>query len=172
MKKEDKNLIIDELTKEFGKYNHFYLADTSELDAEQTSQLRRKCFEKQVKLVVVKNTLVRKALEKYDGKYDELFSTLKFSTSVMFTEVANSPAKIIKDFRKGNPKPALKAAFVEESFYIGDDKLDALASLKSKNELIGDIIMILQSPAKNVISALQSGGNKLTGILQTLSEKK
>jgi large subunit ribosomal protein L10 len=134
--------------------------------------LRRKCFEKDIRLVVVKNTLLKKALEKLDGEYGELYGVLKDSTSVMFSETGNAPAKLIKEFRKKLDKPVLKAAFVEESIYIGDDQIEILSSLKSKEELIGDIILLLQSPAKNVLSALQSGGNTLAGIIKTLSEKE
>jgi large subunit ribosomal protein L10 len=172
MNREDKNRIIDDLTESISQAKHFYLTDTSELNAETTSKLRRACFEKDIKLVVVKNTLLKKALEKFDGKYDGLYGALKTSTSIMFTEVNNVPAKLIKEFRKANAKPLLKAAFVEESIYVGDDQLDALSSIKSKEELIGDIVLLLQSPAKNVLSALQSGGSKLAGIVKTLSEKE
>jgi large subunit ribosomal protein L10 len=172
MKREDKNTIIDSLKESVGNAKHFYLADISNLDAETTSKLRRSCFEKQIQLVVVKNTLLRKALEKFDGKFDELYSVLNHSTSIMFTEGASIPAKLIKEFRKSSDKPILKAAYVEESIYIGDDQLDALSSIKSREELIGDLILLLQSPAKNVLSALQSGSTKLAGIVKTLSEKE
>jgi large subunit ribosomal protein L10 len=172
MKREDKNTIIDSLKESIGNSKHFYLADISNLDAETTSKLRRACFEKQIQLVVVKNTLLRKALEKFEGKFDELFSTLNNSTSIMFAEGASIPAKLIKEFRKTSDKPILKAAYVEESIYVGDDQLDALSSIKSKEELIGDLILLLQSPAKNVLSALQSGSTKLAGIVKTLSEKE
>lgn len=173
MRREDKNLLIDKLTEQIKHYPHFYLADTSELNAEVTSKLRRVCFEKQVKLVVVKNTLLKKALER-SGKSDfsAIFETLKGSTSVMFTETGNVPAKLIKDFRREFPKPLLKAAFVEESIYVGENQLEALASLKSKNELIADVIALLQSPANNVVSSLQSGGSILSGVVKTLSEKE
>lgn len=173
MKREDKNLLIEKLTEQINQYPHFYLADTSELNAENTSKLRRLCFEKQVKLVVVKNTLLRKALEKTE-KFDfsPLYDTLKGATSVMFCETGNVPAKLIKEFRKTQPKPVLKAAYVEESIYLGEDQLDVLASLKSKDELIGDIIHLLQSPAKNVVSSLQSAGQTLSGVIKTLSEKE
>jgi large subunit ribosomal protein L10 len=173
MRREDKNLLIDKLTEQINKYPHFYLTDISELNAESTSKLRRKCFEKQIELVVVKNTLFIKALEK-SGKSDftQLYDSIKGSTSVMFTESGNVPAKLIKEFRKANPKPLLKAAFVEESIYVGENQLDALVSLKSKNELIADVIALLQSPAKNVVSGLQSGRNILAGVVKTLSEKE
>jgi large subunit ribosomal protein L10 len=172
MTRDEKTQVIDNLAQTISESKHFYLADISELNAEDTSNLRRKCFEKDIKLVVVKNTLLKKALEKLDGEYNELYEVLKYSTSVMFTETGNAPAKLIKEFRKSHDKPILKAAFVEESIYIGDDQIDILSSLKSKEELIGDIIVLLQSPAKNVLSALQSGGATLAGIIKTLSEKE
>jgi large subunit ribosomal protein L10 len=172
MNRDDKNRIIDSLTDSISNAKHFYITDTSNLNAETTSKLRRACFEKDIKLVVVKNTLLRKALEKFDGKFEGLYDSLKESTSIMITDVNNVPAKLIKEFRKKNKRPLLKAAYVEESIYIGDDQLDALSGIKSKEELIGDLILLLQSPARNVISGLQSGGNKLAGIVKTLSEKQ
>jgi large subunit ribosomal protein L10 len=172
MNKDDKNRIIDNLTDTISKARHFYLTDISDLNAETTSKLRRACFEKEITLVVVKNTLLQKALERFEGKFEELYGTLKDSTSIMFTKVNNVPAKLIKEFRKTSPKPVLKAAFVEESIYIGDDQLDALSGIKSKEELIGELVLLLQSPARNVLSALQSGSSKLAGIVKTLSEKE
>ncbi len=172
MTREEKNVIIDALTEQINSRGHIYLADISTMNAGDTSDLRRKCFEKDIKLIVVKNTLLKKALEKAEKDYSELFDVLKNPTSVMLTDVANVPAKLIKDFRKSHEKPVLKAAYVEESVYIGDDQLEMLASLKSKEELIGDIILLLQSPVKNVMSALQSGNNILTGVLKTLGEKE
>jgi large subunit ribosomal protein L10 len=172
MNRDEKNRIIDDLTDSISNAKHFYLADISDLNAETTSKLRRACFERDIKLVVVKNTLLRKALDKFDGKFDGLYDSLKDSTSIMITDINNVPAKLIKEFRKTNKKPLLKAAYVEESIYIGDDQLDALSGIKSKEELIGDLILLLQSPARNVISGLQSGSNKLAGIIKTLSEKQ
>jgi len=172
MTREEKNAIIDALTEQINSRGHIYLTDISTMNAGDTSDLRRKCFEQDIKLIVVKNTLLKKALEKADKDYSELFDVLKNPTSVMLTDVANLPAKLIQNFRKDHEKPILKAAFVEESVYIGDEQLDALASLKSKEELIGDIILLLQSPVKNVMSALQSGNNILTGVLKTLGEKE
>jgi large subunit ribosomal protein L10 len=172
MNRDEKNRIVDNLKESIGNAKHFYLADISDLNAEATSKLRRACFEKDITLVVVKNTLLKKALETFDGKYDGLYGALKDSTSIMIAEKNNGPAKLIKEFRKTNPKPLLKAAYVEESIYIGDDQLDALSGIKSKEELIGDIILLLQSPARNVISGLQSNGSKLAGIVKTLSEKQ
>ncbi len=165
-------MIIQELTEKLNRYDHFYLTDISDLDAEDTSLLRRKCFDKSVNLVVVKNTLLRKALEQSEKNFEDLYDVLKKSTSVMFSESANVPAKLIKEFRKTHERPVLKAAYVEQSFYFGDDQVDVLSQLKSRDELIGDIVLILQSPAKTVISSLQSGGYKLSGIIKTLSEKE
>ncbi len=172
MKKEDKTVVIDSLVKELADNSHFYLTDVASLTADKTSQLRRLCFNKNIKMLVVKNSLLKKAMERSEGKdYQPLFGSLKGSTAIMFSEVGSDPAKLIKEFRIKNDKPVLKAAFVEECAYVGDNQLDVLASIKSKNELIGDIIGLLQSPAKNVISALKSSGGKLAGIVKTLSEK-
>jgi large subunit ribosomal protein L10 len=172
MRKEDKDKIIESLVEKIDTYKNFYLADISGLNAEDTSALRRKCFEKQIKVEVVKNTLLKKALERCNGDYAELYSTLEFPTSVMFSESANVPAKLIKEFRKDHAKPVLKAAYVQECAYIGEHQLESLVSIKSKNELIGDVIGLLQSPAKNVVSGLTSGGGKLAGIVKTLSERE
>ena len=171
MTREEKSQVIDELTGKLTDNNIIYLADISGLNASDTSNLRRACFKANVNLAVVKNTLLAKAMEKSDKDFGELPSTLKGNTSIMISETGNAPAKVIKEFRKGSKKPILKGAFVEAAIYIGDDQLDALVNIKSKEELIGDIITILQSPAKNVVSALQSSGGKLAGILKTLSEK-
>lgn len=173
MRKEEKNQLIDSLTEKLQANPNLYLADIATLDAEKTSDLRRLCFSKDVELVVVKNTLLRKAMEKSDKDFSELYDILKGSTSLMFCETGNIPAKLIKEFRKSSNTdyPILKGAYVEECSYIGNDQLSVLESIKSKNELIGDIIGLLQSPAKNVISALQGSGQKLSGILETLSEK-
>lgn len=172
MKSSEKATIIDSLVEQINSSNHFYLADISELNAADTSDLRRNCFKQNVKLVVVKNTLLRKALEKSDKQAEGLYEILKGSTSVMFTDQGNVPAKLIKEFRRKHPKPLLKGAFVEESVYIGDDQLDALVAVKSKNELIADVVALLQSPVKTVLSQLQSGGNIIHGVLQTLEERK
>jgi len=171
MTREEKSVVIENLTGQLTENSIIYLADISGLDALMTSNLRRACFKANVKLAVVKNTLLAKAMEKSDKDFGDLPSTLKGNTSILFSETGNAPAKVIKEFRKKSNKPVLKGAFVEEAIYIGDDQLDALVNIKSKEELIGDIIALLQSPAKNVISALQSGGSKLSGILKTLSEK-
>jgi len=172
MRREEKSAIIDSLAEKFKEYSHFYLTDTAQLNAEDTSTLRRKCFENDIKLIVVKNTLLKRALEQSGVNFEELFPVLKGTTSIMFANAGNTPAKLIKEFRKQHDKPVLKAAYVQESIYVGDNMLDALVSIKTKEELIGDIILLLQSPAKNVISALQSGGNKLHGVLETLSKKQ
>ena len=172
MKKEEKTEVIDSLVKQLADNSHFYLTDVASLTAEKTSQLRRLCFNKNIKMLVVKNSLLKKAMERSEGKdYEQLLGSLKGSTAIMFSEVGSDPAKLIKEFRIKNDKPLLKAAFVEECAYVGDNQLDTLASIKSKNELIGDIVGLLQSPAKNVISALKSSGGKLAGIVKTLSEK-
>lgn len=173
MKKEDKGIIIDKIADTIKEYSCFYLVETAGLNAEKTSQLRRECFNSDIKLMVVKNTLLHKALEKLGGEYSELYPALKESTSLMCANVGNAPAKLLKNFvKKGDTLPRLKAAYVEETVYLGEDQLDTLASIKSKNELIADVVALLQSPAKNVVSALQSGGSKLHGILETLSKKE
>jgi large subunit ribosomal protein L10 len=171
MRKEEKQTNIEQIVATIKEYGHFYLTSTSSLNAARTSDLRRECFKQDIKLLVVKNTLLQKALESFDTDFSPLYGSLKGSTSVMFSNVANAPAILIKDFRKKEEIPALKAAYAEESFYIGEDQLDALIHIKSKNELIGEVIGLLQSPAKNVISALQSGGSTLHGVLTTLSER-
>jgi len=172
MKRELKKSIIDSLTEEINGSKHFYITDISELDAAATHELRKACFEKQVKLIQVKNTLLRIALEQAEGDYSELTDALKTSSSIMLSETGNVPAKLIKEFRKSEDKPVLKAAFVEESVYLGDNELDALCNIKSKEELLGEIINLLQSPITNVISALESGKNTLAGVVKTLSEKE
>ena len=169
MRKEDKGVIISQLADTIKQYGHFYLIDTTAMDAAKTSELRRKCFKAGIKLVVVKNSLLHKALMGMDVDYSPLFDSLKGTTSVMFCETANAPAKLLKEYNDG--VPALKAAYAEEGFYVGADQLEALATIKSKNEVIADIVALLQSPAKNVISALQSGGNTIHGVLKTLGER-
>ena len=171
MNKEEKNQLIKVLNKMLDENKNFYLADISGLNADQSGALRRLCFKREVSLQVVKNTLLKKAFEKNDTDFSDLYSILVGNTSIMQAEASNSAAKVIKEFRKKNDKPILKAAYLEESLYIGDENLSALADLKSKEELIGDIIVLLQSPAKNVISSLQSGGNKLSGIIKALQDK-
>ncbi|MCI0523593.1 MAG: 50S ribosomal protein L10 [Bacteroidales bacterium] len=171
MRRDEKTDIINSLADTLKEYSHFYLTDTAQLNAADTSDLRRKCFENQIRLVVVKNTLLKRALEQAGLDCGELFPVLKGSTAVMFSNNGNTPAKMIRDFRKSHPKPLIKGAYIEESVYVGDNLLETLVALKSREELIGDIIMLLQSPAKNVISALQSGGSTIHGVLETLSKK-
>ena len=171
MTKEEKNQFIDVLDKSIQENSNFYLADISGLSAEESSNLRRLCFKREVSLQVVKNTLLKKALEKNDSNYEELYDVLKGNTSIMFTDASNAPAKVIKEFRKKHDKPVFKAAHLDASFYIGEEYLDTLSELKSKNELIAEIVALLQSPAKNVVSSLQSGGSKLSGIVKTLAER-
>ena len=171
MRKEDKQVLIDSILSELKACPNFYLTDVSDLNAEKTSQLRRQCFNSGVKMIVVKNALLHKAMLQMEKDYDNLYDVLKGSTALMLCETGNAPAKLIKSFRKTSDRPILKGAFIEECCYIGDDMLDALCNIKSKNDLIADIIALLQSPMKNVISGLQSGGQKLSGVLETLSER-
>ena len=170
MKKELKDTIIAELGAKLKEYPHFYLVNAEGLTAEKTSELRRKCFKSEIKMVVVKNTLLHKAFEASDIDFEPLYGCLKGNTTVMFCNTANVPAKLLKEYTN-DATPALKAAYVEESFFVGADKLEELASLKSKNELIADVVALLQSPAKNVVSALQSGANTIHGVLKTLGER-
>ena len=171
MRKEDKQVLIDSILNELKACPNFYLTDVSDLNAEKTSQLRRQCFNSGVKMIVVKNALLHKAMQQMEKDYEGLYDVLKGSTALMLCETGNAPAKLIKSFRKTSDRPILKGAYIEECCYIGDDMLDALCNVKSKNDLIADVIALLQSPMKNVISGLQSGGHKLSGILETLSER-
>ena len=172
MNKDEKQIMIDDLSKRLDDNSVIYITDISDLDAAATSSLRRQCFAKNIKLSVVKNTLLKKAMENVQGKdFTELYDILPGPTAIMLSDVGNLPAKLIKDFRKKNDKPVLKGAFVEESIYIGDDKLNSLVEIKSKEELLGEVIGLLQSPAKNLISALTSSKRKIAGIVKTLSEK-
>jgi large subunit ribosomal protein L10 len=172
MTREDKSQVIEDLTAELANNACIYLADISGLNATITSDLRRACFKANIKLAVVKNTLLEKAMEASERDFGNLPSVLKGNTSVMYSETGNAPAKLIKTFRKKSNIPLLKGAFIEECVYIGDNQLDALVDIKSKEELLGEIIGLLQSPAKNVVSALKSSGGKLAGIIKTLSEKE
>ena len=173
MRTEDNYTVVENISNILKDYSCVYLAETAGLNAEKTSELRRACAKAEVKLVVVKNTLLKKAMDQSDVDYSGLYPALKGSTSMLLSNTGNAPAKLLKGFiKKGDTLPVLKAAFVEETVYMGAENLDFLASLKSKNELIADVVALLQSPAKNVISALQSGGNKLHGILETLSNKE
>ena len=173
MKREEKHEVVSALAERMKESGNFYITDTSSLSVEKINNIRRKCYENEIGMQVVKNTLIRKALEQLDGDVTPLFDVLKGSSSVLFSTNANAPAKLIKSLRKGKEeKPVLKAAYVDSTVFIGDNQLDTLVNLKSREELIGDIIGLLQSPAKNVISALQSGGNKLAGIVKTLQERE
>jgi large subunit ribosomal protein L10 len=174
MTREEKNQVIDVLAEKINNTSHIYVTDTLGLNAGDTVDLRKECFKNEIELVVAKNTLLKKAIEKSDKDLSGLFEALTGPTSIMLSEVGNKPAKLIKDFRKKKDieKPVLKGAYVEEDFYLGNEQIDALASIKSKTELIADVVALLQAPAVNVLSALQSGGNTLAGILKTLEEKE
>jgi large subunit ribosomal protein L10 len=174
MRKEEKGQIIESLVGEINSYPHLYITDVSGLNAANTSALRRVCFDRGIKLVVTKNTLLKKALERANGSYEDLYGVLKTPTAVMFSTEGNAPAKLIKEFRKKTKleRPTLKAAYVEESVYVGAEMLETLITIKTKYELIGELVGLLQSPAKNVISALQSGGQIIAGVVKTLSEKE
>ena len=173
MRREDKASTIEMIGKTLGDYSCVYLTTTAGLDAEKTSALRRACFKDDIKMLCVKNTLLKKALEASETDYSELYDLLHGETTLMLSNVGNAPAKLIKKFRdKNDTIPALKGAFVEETVYVGEESLETLANIKSKNELIADVVALLQSPAKNVVSALQSGATKLHGILETLSNKE
>ncbi|TCO09794.1 50S ribosomal protein L10 [Natronoflexus pectinivorans] len=172
MKKTEKATIINELVNIIGEYSHFYIADTQGLNAGSTSDLRRLCFNKEVKMMVVKNSLFQKAIEQSEKNIEGLDEALKGTSAVLFSNTGNLPAKLIKEFRKKATIPIFKGAFVEESVYIGESQLDTLSNIKSKEELLGDVIGLLQSPMKNVVSALQSGGSTISGILKTLEERK
>lgn len=171
MKKEDKSVIIDHIKEVVSQYPHFYLTETQGMNAAEVSELRRACFKADIKMLVVKNKLMIKALDQLEADYSPIYGSLKENTAVLFTNTGNAPARLIKEFNEKKMKPVLKAAYVEESFYIGENQLEALSTIKSKNELIADVIALLQSPAKNVVSALQSGSNTIHGVLKTLAER-
>jgi large subunit ribosomal protein L10 len=172
MNREEKAKYIDELVADLSSANVFYLADTAELTVEVVNNLRRRCFQTDIRMRVVKNTLLEKAMDRVEGKdFGDLRSTLAGATSIMFSEVGNAPAKLIQEFRKKNAKPILKGAYINEAVFVGDNQLEMLVALKSREELIGDIIGLLQSPAKNVVSGLTGAGAKIAGILQTLEER-
>lgn len=172
MRREEKHEVVSALTEQMKEYGNFYITDTSNLTVAKINNIRRKCFENKIGIQVVKNTLIKKALEQLDGDVTPLFDVLKGSSSVMFSTTGNAPAKLIKQLRKEGDKPVLKAAYIDQAVFIGDNQLETLVNLKSREELIGDIVGLLQSPAKNVISALSSGGNKLAGIVKTLQERE
>jgi large subunit ribosomal protein L10 len=171
MTREDKLTQIEALTAILNESPTIYVADISDLNAGATSDLRRASFSRGIKLNVVKNTLLRQAMDASDKDFGNLYEVLKGNSSIMLAEAGNAPAKLIKDFRKKNKKPILKGAWIEESVYLGDESLDMLVAIKSKEELIGDVVALLQSPAKNVISALKSAGGNIAGILKTLEER-
>jgi large subunit ribosomal protein L10 len=172
MTREEKSKVIEKLTAELAENTNIYMTDVSGLNASETSKLRRACFKANIKLSVVKNTLLSKAMESSDKDFGSLNEVLVGNTALMYSEVGNSPAKLIKQFRKKSERPLLKGASIEDSVYVGDDQVEFLANIKSREELIGEVITILQSPAKNVISALQSSGSTISGVLKTLSEKQ
>jgi large subunit ribosomal protein L10 len=171
MRKEEKHEVVLALTETIAEYGNFYITDTANLSVAKVNDIRRKCFESGIKMQVAKNKLIRKAMEASEGDFSEMFDVLKGSSSILFSKTANAPAKLIKQLRKSGDKPVLKAAYIDSAIFIGDNQLDALVNLKSKEQLVADIIALLQSPAKNVISGLQSGGNKLAGIVKTLQER-
>ena len=171
MRKEEKQEIVQSLTEQIKEYGNFYITDTANLTVAKINTIRRKFFDNGISIQVAKNTLIAKALEAAGVDAPELNGVLKGSSTILFSTVANAPAKLIKELRKTGDKPVLKGAYIDTAVFVGDNQLDALASLKSKEELVGDIIGLLQSPAKNVISGLQSGGNKLAGIVKTLQER-
>jgi len=174
MTKQEKTAVIEELKGVFANLDFFYITDASTLSVEQINNFRRLCFNKGVKMRVIKNTLIRKALESAsaDKNYEAIFSELKGPTAVLYAEgAANIPAKVLKEFRAGNERPLLKAAYIDTAVFIGDDQLDTLTKLKSKEQLLGEVLGLLQSPARNVISALQSGGQTIAGLLKTLQER-
>jgi len=171
MKREDKKVIIDQLTEEINQAKHFYIADIGGLDAGDTVALRRVCFKEDVKLLVVKNTLLKKALERAKGDYEELYPILNGPTSVMITDTGNKPAKMIKSFRKNHNKPELKGAYVEDCVYVGQNLVEQLIAVKSREELIADVVALLQSPMRNVLSQLYSGKQILAGVVKTLSDR-
>jgi len=171
MNKEEKHEVVLALTEQMKEYGNFYITDTSNLTVAKINDIRRKCFESDIKMQVTKNKLIIKAMEAIDGDFTQIYDVLKGSSSIMFSKSSTAPAKLIKQLRKTGDKPVLKAAYIDTAVFIGDNQLDALVNLKSREQLIGEIVGLLQSPAKNVISALQSGGNKLAGIVKTLQER-
>ncbi len=171
MRKEEKQEIVQALAEQIKSYGNFYITDTAELTVEKVNNIRRKCFENDIAIQVAKNTLIAKALIEAGIDSEELRSVLKGASTLMFSETGNAPAKLIKELRKSGDKPVLKAAYIQETAFVGDDQLNALVTLKSKEELIADVIALLQSPAKNVISALQSGGNTISGLVKALEER-
>lgn len=173
MTKQEKTEVIKELQEVLESTNVLYIADTDGLNAQQTSELRRACFKGEISMKVVKNTLLRKAMENVEDKdFSGVFESLKGNSTIFISEKGNAPAKLIQNFRKKTEKPLLKAAWIDSAVFVGDAQLETLANLKSREELIGEIIGLLQSPIKNVVSALKSGGNTIAGLVKTLSEKQ
>ena len=171
MNKEEKNELVLALTERIKEYGNFYITDTANLTVAKVNAIRRKCFESEITMQVAKNSLIKKAMEAAEGDFSPIYDVLKGSSTILFTKSATAPAKLIKQLRKTGEKPILKAAYIDAAIFVGDNQLDTLINLKSKEQLIGEIIGLLQSPAKNVISGLQSGGNKLAGIVKTLQER-
>ncbi|MEP7263584.1 MAG: 50S ribosomal protein L10 [Bacteroidota bacterium] len=171
MNRDEKEKMIASLVDTLSTYSSFYIADISSLNSEKTSKLRRMCYNKNVQIKVAKNSLIEKALGRMEGDFEQMLPTLKGSSVIMLAEIPNAAAKVIKEFRKTSDRPILKSAYIDSAIFVGDNQLDSLATLKSREELVGDIIGLLQSPAKNVISALKSSGGKLAGILKTLEER-
>jgi len=171
MNKEEKYEVVNALTEQIKEYGNFYITDTSNLSVAKVNSIRRKCFENDIKIQVAKNSLIKKAVEAIGGDFTPMYDSLKGPSSVMFSKSTTAPAKLIKELRRTGDKPLLKVAYIDASFFIGDNQLDTLVNLKSKEQLVGEIIGLLQSPAKNVISALQSGGNILAGLVKTLQER-
>lgn len=174
MNKQEKDQVIEELKERFDNTSYIYFTDASAMTVEEVNKLRRKCFEQGIEMKVVKNKLARKAMERLgeERNFSAVFTALEGPTAIMLTDTANAPARLIKDFRGGDGKrPALKAAYIDSDVFFGEESLETLATLKSKEELVGDIIMLLQSPAKNVISALKSGGSTIAGLVKTLEER-
>ena len=171
MTKEEKHELVIALTGQMKEFGNFYITDTSNLTVAKVNDIRRKCFESDITMKVAKNSLIQKAMEAAGGDYTQMFDVLKGSSSILFSKSATAPAKLIKQLRKKSDKPVLKAAYIDSAIFIGDNQIDTLIALKSKEQLVGEIIGLLQSPAKNVISALQSGGNILAGVVKTLQER-
>ncbi|MDQ8054192.1 MAG: 50S ribosomal protein L10 [Pedobacter sp.] len=173
MNREEKQEVVLALQQKMQEYGNFYIADTSSLTVEKVNNIRRKCFESGIEMKVAKNTLIKIAIDGLEGDSSEIFAALKGQSAILFSKVGNAPAKLIKALRKaGSDKPVLKAAYIDSAIFMGDNQLDALTSLKSREELIGEIVGLLQSPAKNVVSALKSSGGKLAGIVKTLQERE
>lgn len=172
MNREEKQEVVLALQEKMQEFGNFYIADTSGLSVEKVNNIRRKCFESGIEMRVAKNSLIKIAIDSLEGDASEIYPALKGQSALLFSKVGNGPAKLIKSLRKGKvEKPALKAAYIDSAIFVGDNQLDALVNLKSREELIGEIIGLLQSPAKNVISALQSSGGKIAGIVKTLQER-